>query len=92
MLVPATVVPEDLMFRSSDGSLALAGIWMVAVGTFMVLASLGNVFVRGPWAPRLLEQFPQVPRFALVAWGVLGLIVGGCFIAWPFFASPGHLY
>jgi hypothetical protein len=92
MFTPPTVVPEHLIFRSADGSLALAGIWMIAVGSFLCLASLGNVFARGPWAPRLMEQFPRLPRFALVAWGIVGLIVGGFFIAWPFLASPGHLY
>jgi hypothetical protein len=92
IFTPPTVVPEHLIFRSADGSLALAGIWMIVVGSFVILASLGNVFARGPWAPRLMEQFPRLPRFAFVAWGIVGLIVGASFIAWPFLASPGHLY
>jgi hypothetical protein len=92
IFVPPDLVPEHLIFRSADGSPALAGMWMIAVGSFVVLGSLGNVFVRGPWAPRLLEQFPRLPRIALVAWGVVGLAMGGFFIAWPFLASPGHLY
>jgi hypothetical protein len=87
------VVPEHLIFfKDSDGSLAPAGVWMIGVGLFVICASLGNVFVRGPWAPRLLEQFPQLPRFALVAWGILGLVFGSCFVFWPLLASPGHLY
>ena len=51
-LMPPAVVPEHLVFRSSNGSLALAGVWMVVIGSLVVLASLGNLLIRGPGAPR----------------------------------------
>jgi hypothetical protein len=81
-------VAEHLRFRSANGSLALGGLWMVLVGTFMVAGSIANILGRGP-ARKVADR---VPRAAMIAWGVLGVIAGAAFIAWPFFATPGKLY
>src|SRR4051812_31270427 len=80
-------VAEHEVFRSADGSATFAGLWMVGIGIGMVLASIANLLGRGP-ARRMGDR---VPRALIVAWGCLGLAVGGCFIAWPFLASPGVL-
>ena len=84
----AWLVIERLMFRSPDGSLAFAGYWAVGVGVLMVIGSVVNILGRG-WAKRFP---PSIPRFAVVAWGCLGVVAGSCFVVLPFFAAAGKYY
>jgi hypothetical protein len=77
-----------LMFRASDGTLTLAGYWMIAIGVLMVAGGLAHVIGRVPerWLP------PRFPRVLQVSFGCIGVAAGIGFVAWPLIAAPGVLY
>lgn len=83
-------MPQHLMFRAANGSLTWAGKAMLALGIFLLFCSLCEVIAATVWGVRTRNN--RAVQIVLGAWGTLGLVAGGFFVAWPFLAVAGRLY